>query len=197
LQLTLGVSLGGLAGLVWPSVAAADLVLLFKQGHALPGQRVEAFSGDRRGRPYSWPTVTGVWVYFVPMSHAKSPSRQTPTGPPRDPAWIPLGRLHQDHAGVGRVVFTIPGVRPGSYTLGYWCIPCAPPQGATFTQAYPGHSANDRPYTDILRVDQPKRTASTVGRTSDWRPVTTAVICGLVAVALAAVLIRRRLSIGR
>ena len=99
-----------------------------------------------------WPPVRGVHLYFVPMSHAKSPRHQTGTGPPDDPAWLPLGPLRHTHRGVVRLSFVVPNVAPGSYTIGFWCIPCAPPKGATFTGAYPGHAATGKALTTILRV---------------------------------------------
>lgn len=62
-------SLAGLAlvrwFLAWPAVASADLFLVFEQGQAVVGQRVEVISGDRQG-PVVWPAVRGVHLYFVP-----------------------------------------------------------------------------------------------------------------------------------
>lgn len=134
-----------------PSVARADLLLVFTRGQAAVGQRVEAVSGDRRG-PQSLPPVRSIRLYLVPMARAKSPKHQTSTGPPTDPTWLPLGRLRHPHPGVYKLSFVIPHVAPGSYTIGFWCVPCAPPRGATFTGAYPGHVATGRPFTKILRV---------------------------------------------
>jgi hypothetical protein len=135
----------------WPAVVRADLFLVFTRGQAAVGQRVEAVSGDRRG-PQSLPPVRGIRLYLVPMARAKSPKHQTSTGPPTDPTWLPFGRLRHPHPGVYKVSFVIPHVAPGSYTIGFWCVPCAPPRGATFTGAYPGHVATGRPFTKILRV---------------------------------------------
>lgn len=152
----------GLAPLVvalaLPAAARADLFLVFPLGHASVGQRVEVVSGDPRG-PQPLPPVHGVRLYLVPMAHAKSPRHQTSTGPPTDPTWLPLGRLRHSRPGVFEFSFVIPEVAPGSYTIGFWCIPCAPPEGATFTGAYPGHLATGRPYTTILRVAGSRRTS--------------------------------------
>ena len=152
--------------LICPGVARADLFLVFNQGHARVGQRVEAVSGDQRG-PQPLPPVHSIRLYFVPMAHAKSPSHQTSTGPPTDPTWVPLGRLRHPHAGVFRFSFIVPRVAPGDYTVGFWCIPCAPPKGAAFTGAYPGHISTGRPFTKILRVTPSNRTE----RPARGRPV--------------------------
>lgn len=130
--------------LMWPVAARADLLLVFTRGQAAVGQRVEVVSGDERG-PQPLPSVHGIRLYLVPMTHAKSPLHQTSTGPPRDPSWVPVGRLRHPHAGVFKFSFVIPNVAPGRYTIGFWCIPCAPPKGATFTTAYPGRVATGRP----------------------------------------------------
>jgi hypothetical protein len=178
--------------LAWPVIARADLLLVFNQGHAAVGQRVEAFSGDQRG-PQPLPPVHGIRLYFVPMTHAKSPRHQTSTGPPRDPTWLPLGRMRHPRRGVFKLSFVIPNVPPGRYTIGFWCIPCAPPKGATFTGAYPGRVAIGRPFTKVLRVTRSRRRSDPVvkrsGNTrggSSGRSVVIVVAVAILALALAA-----------
>ena len=171
--------------LLWPWVAQADLLLVFKQGRAAVGQRVEAFSGDRRG-PRTLPPVHGIRLYFVPMGRAKSPARQTSTGPPSDPTWLSLGRMHHPHTGVFKTSFIVPDVAPGSYTIGFWCIPCAPPRGATFTGAYPGHLATGRPFTTILRVTAAPEKVVDSSRHPDVTPVNVIVATVGLAVGLSA-----------
>ena len=145
--------LGGI--LVEAETARADLGLVFRDTRATPGERVEAFSGDSFGRPSRFSSVHGIRVYFVPMADAKSPAAQRSTGPPRNPNWIPLGRLHQSTTGVVRLSFVVPNVALGDYTIGFWCLPCAPPRGATFTGAYPGTHWRGRPFGKVLRVYAP------------------------------------------
>jgi hypothetical protein len=179
--------------LMWPVAARADLLLVFTRGHAAVGQRVEVVSGDQRG-PEPLPPVHGIHLYFVPMAHAKSPRHQTSTGPPTDPTWLPLGRLRHSRAGVFKLSFVIPNVAPGSYTIGFWCIPCAPPKGATFTGAYPGHVATGRPFTKILRVTRSRRPGDRVATRSGHfrdgssdRSVVSMVVVAGVAITLATV----------
>jgi hypothetical protein len=155
--------------LAWPVMACADLLLVFKQGHAAVGQRVEVFSGDQRG-PWSLPPVHGIRLYFVPMAHAKSPRHQPSTGRPTDPTWLPLGRMRHPRRGVFKLSFVIPNVPPGLYTIGFWCIPCAPPKGATFTGAYPGRVAIGRPFTKVLRVTRSRRRSDRVTTRSSHTP---------------------------
>ena len=77
-----------------------------------PDDRVGGVLGSSDGKPWRWPRLSGVWLYLVPMSHAKSPRHQRSGGRPRDPAWEPLGPLHQDRSGVARVSFTVPAGHP-------------------------------------------------------------------------------------
>ncbi len=151
------------AGLAAAPRARADLLLVFNRVSVQPGQAVVTFSGDSRGRPERWPWVHGVRLYLVPMGHARGARHQIPTGPPVDPAWIPLGRLRQDPSGVARIRFAVPDVAPGDYTIGFWCIPCAPPQGATFTQAYPGTHPTGRRFGKILIVEPNQATVPAGG----------------------------------
>jgi hypothetical protein len=115
-----------------PAVAQADLGLWFATPRAHWGQRVHAAS------PARYVPFSGVWVYFVPMVLARSSFVQRPTGPPHNRRILSLGPLRLAHRGIARLSFTVPQVRPGDYTLGFWCKPCAPPKGAFFTTAQPG-----------------------------------------------------------
>ena len=115
-----------------PARAHADLGLWFASPRAHWGQRVRASS------PVRYAPFSGVRVYLVPMALAQSSFVQRPTGPPRNPRITSLGHLRLDHPGIARLSFKIPPVRPGDYTLGFWCKPCAPPKGAFFTTAQPG-----------------------------------------------------------
>jgi hypothetical protein len=115
-----------------PAAAQADLGLWFATPRAHWGQRLHAVSLARYA-PFS-----GVWVYFVPMALARSSLVQRPTGPPHNRRILSLAPLRLAHRGIARLSFTVPHVRPGDYTLGFWCKPCAPPKGAFFTTAQPG-----------------------------------------------------------
>ena len=146
---------GGLS-VGFPSAAGADLYLVFDRPKAHPGDHVQALYADNTGRPYPVSPIHGVRVYFVPMTHAKAARHQRPTGLPSDPLWVPLGRLDHRTRGPIRIRFVIPNVRPGTYTIGFWCRQCAPPQGATFTSAYPGTAWTNTKYSKVLRVVRPR-----------------------------------------
>jgi hypothetical protein len=130
-----------------PAVARADLALWFASPRAKWGQRVRVSSPGRYA-PFS-----GVRVYLVPMALARSASHQRPTGPPRNPTIITLGTLRLDQPGVASLSFIVPRVRPGDYTIGFWCKPCAPPRGAFFTTAQPGRRWTPR-QRRIVRISR-------------------------------------------
>jgi hypothetical protein len=134
-------------GSVFPGTARADLALWFRSPRAHWGQRVYVSSPGRYA-PFS-----GVRVYLVPMALARSASRQRPTGPPHNRRIIPLGPLRLGHRAVARLRFIVPRVRPGDYTIGFWCKPCAPPAGAFFTTAHPGQRWTPR-QRRIVRVSR-------------------------------------------
>jgi hypothetical protein len=118
--------------------ALGDLYLRFRVPAAHPGQTVVAFFGDRNGRPSQVTSLAGIRAYLVPASDRISPRHQTGTGPPKSSAWLPLGPLRKTPDGSALMRFRLPAdLAPGLYTIGFWCIPCAPPKGATFTGAYP------------------------------------------------------------
>jgi hypothetical protein len=143
------------------SPASGDLALIFNEARAQPGQKVEAFYGiPKQGTPTPVPRLGQIWAYFVPMTAAKSPRNQRPTGRPTDPRWEPIGRLRRDPSGVPRITFTVPNVPAGDYTVGFWCKPCASPEGATFTGAYPGRLWTGKAFSMILRVYRPTANAS-------------------------------------
>lgn len=134
--------------------ARGDLYLRFRVPLAHPGQSVVAFFGDSRGRPSPVTSLAGIRAYLVPARDRISPRHQTGTGPPKSPAWIPLGPLRKTPDGSASMRFRLPAdLAPGVYTIGFWCIPCAPPRGATFTGAYPNQrwKAGER-YQKLLRV---------------------------------------------
>jgi hypothetical protein len=121
----------GVLALLFPAAAGADLALWFPSPRAHWGQRVHVSSPGRYA-PFS-----GVRAYLVPMALARSPRVQRPTGPPHNRRIVPLARIRLRHQAVLRLTFTVPRVRPGDYTMGFWCKPCAPPKGAFFTTARP------------------------------------------------------------
>lgn len=134
--------------LVIPSIAGADLGLLFPSPRALWGERVTVSSAGRYA-PFS-----GVRVYLVPMALARSSRVQRPTGPPRNPRIVTLGPLRLTHPAVARLTFVVPRVPPGDYTIGFWCKRCSPPAGAFFTTAQPGERWKQRRPARILRVSR-------------------------------------------
>jgi hypothetical protein len=87
------------------------------------------------------------------MALARSSRVQRPTGPPHNPRIIGLGPLSLKHPGVANLSFIVPHVRPGDYTLGFWCKPCAPPAGAFFTTAQPGQRWTPRQHR-IVRISR-------------------------------------------
>jgi hypothetical protein len=129
---TLILTLLAIAGLALVEDAQADLALWFASARAHWEQRVRVSSPGR------YAAFSGVRVYLVPTALARSARIQKPTGPPHDRRITPLGPVHLDHSAVLRIAFRIPRVRPGDYTIGFWCKPCAPPRGSFFTTARPG-----------------------------------------------------------
>jgi hypothetical protein len=66
-----------------------------------------------------------------------------------------LARHRLDHLAVVRLSFIVPRVRPGDYTIGFWCKPCAPPAGAFFTTAQPGQRWTPRQRRiEIVRISR-------------------------------------------
>src|SRR4051794_10790039 len=137
------------------ATAHADLYTVFDRATAMPGASVRIrTTGIVTGSP-------DVTVYLVPLRLARSGAHQTSTGPPRDPRWIRVGPLVRAGSKMGRearISFVLPARLPaGDYTTGFWCRPCAPPKGATFTSAQPGQrwSPNAR-LQKIIRVLAPK-----------------------------------------
>jgi hypothetical protein len=135
-----------------PASARADLSLVFNRASASAGERIEAFSGTSTGQGVRYAPFSGIAVYLVPIALALRQTRLRSTGLPRDRRIIPLGALRRDHAGVARISFRLPRVRPGDYTTAFLCRPCAPPLGAFFTSARPGERWSGRPFGRILRV---------------------------------------------
>src|SRR6266516_7901549 len=81
----------------------------------------------------------------------------------RDSRLTPLGPLHVDRRGRGRLTFSMPNVAPGDYTTFLQCVPCRP--GAPERALVPSG-----PFPSSLQVvDGPpvNRDCSTSGR---WRP---------------------------
>lgn len=144
-----------------PSDAFADLGLIFDRARAAPGERVEAFSGQKgTGRPEGYPPIEDVRVYFVPVELVTRQTNLRSTGPPTDPGWFPLGPVHQDGEGVIRMLFRVPRVPAGDYTTGFWCRPCAPPEGDFFTSARPQEQWRPHPFRRVIRIGAPARTAT-------------------------------------
>jgi hypothetical protein len=134
--------------LVLPSIASADLGLVFPSPRAHWGQRITVSSASRYA-PFS-----GVHVYLVPMVLARSSRVQRPTGPPHNSRIVLLGALRLTHPAVAKLTFIVPRVLLGDYTIGFWCRPCAPPAGAFFTTAQPGERWKQRRPARILRISR-------------------------------------------
>jgi hypothetical protein len=137
-----------------PPDARGDLYLRFRVPLAHPGQTVVAFFGDANGRAERVNSIGVIHAYLVPARDRISPLHQVGTGPPTSSAWLPLGRLRKAPDGTVVLRFQIPAdLPPGLYTIGFWCIPCAPPKGAAFTGAYPNQTWKPgRRYQKLLRV---------------------------------------------
>jgi hypothetical protein len=183
------------ASVVWLTGAGAargDLGLVFARPVAHPGAVIDAVTADRNGRPEVIPAIRGIRVYLVPMTAARSPRHQRPTGLPDDPRWIPLGPLVHRQAGVIHFRFTVPDVRPGDYTLGFWCRKCAPPRGTTFTGAYPGTEWKDSAFSKVVRVVSPAAPAAERrSRTGTPTPLVAAFAALVAAVMIATVALRK------
>jgi hypothetical protein len=188
-----GVVVAELLAGFFPAAVQADLYTVFDRDSAQPGQRVEVRT---QGIVTGTPRVT---VYLVPLRLAKSGAHQTSTGPPSDARWLRIGPLLPAGSQGGqeaRISFVLPAtLPPGDYTIGFWCRPCAPPKGATFTSARPGQRwSQDAHLQKIIRVlplapatqSEPSASASASSRL--W--LAALGIGGLVAVS--ALLIRRR-----
>lgn len=172
-------------------VARGDLVLRFRVPVAHPGQTLVAFLGDTNGRSeHISSKLTGIQTYLVPARDRISPLHQIGTGPPSSVAWMPLGPIRKSPDGSAFVRFRIPSsLTPGVYTIGFWCIPCAAPKGATFTGSYP--SEQWKPgvkYQKLLRVVALKPTGGTSWK--GWE--VTALAVGGIAAVLGALLFCRR-----
>ncbi len=188
-----------------PNAAFADLGLIFDRARAVPGERVEAYSGRTdTGRPSAYPPIEGVRLYFVPLELGKRQTNLRSAGPPPDPRWIPLGPLRQDAAGVIRMRFRVPRVPPGDYTTGFWCRPCAPPKGDFFTSALPQDRWRPKPDGRVIRIRargsaatqrSPGPAAGSVGADGQrTRRVVLGIVAGLLLVgaSVAAVSLSRR-----
>ena len=132
-----------LGALIAVAVAApgahGDLALCFRVPVAHPGQTVVAFLGDSRGHLERLKSLRPrIHTYLVPARDRISPSHQTRTGPPTSSAWISLGPLRKARDGSVKMRFRLPAdLAPGLYTIGFWCIPCAPPDGGHVYRGLP------------------------------------------------------------
>jgi hypothetical protein len=171
--------------------ALGDLYLRFRVPVAHRGQTVVAFFGDRNGRPSQVTSLAGIRAYLVPASDRISPRHQTGTGPPKSPAWVPLGPLRKTPDGSALIRFRLPAdLAPGLYTIGFWCIPCAPPRGATFTGAYPNQKWKPGERNQkLLRVVAVKPVGGATRR--GWETAALAVVAAVTA-GVGAFLYRKR-----
>jgi hypothetical protein len=86
--------------------------------------------------------------------------------------------------------FVLPHVRPGLYTTGFWCVPCAPPEGSTFTSEYPGFTNGaiaGHPYSKVLRVLRPNAGPGS----ATPRVAVAAAVVALIASAVTVAILRR------
>jgi hypothetical protein len=116
-------------GIFTAADARGDLGLRFRVAVVRQGQTVVAFYGDQNGRRERVTIPAGIHAYLVPARDRISPAHQMGTGPPSNPAWLPLGPLRKSQRSTTSLRFRIPpDLAPGLYTIGFWCIPCAPPK---------------------------------------------------------------------
>jgi hypothetical protein len=122
------------------SAAQASLFLSFSRTTARLGQRVVARSPNRwyekNGSLMPAGKFPGVTVYLVPMRLADGAGPPQPgSKPPNARNVVRLGPMLIDRHGYGYLSFTVPAVRAGLYTTGFWCKTCLP-GGDFFTSAH-------------------------------------------------------------
>lgn len=99
------------AALVIPVSAQAALSFAFDRGQARSGQRVHAYQADADGNPApAWERLDGVALY---LARVDNPSRR-----------VRLGAMQIDGNGVWSIDFRVPKVKPGLFTIAFYCVPC-------------------------------------------------------------------------
>jgi len=123
------------AALILPVSAQAALSFVFGRAQARPGQRVHAFQADPDGNPApAWEKLDGVTIYLARLSNIARRVR--------------LGPMGIDANGVWSIDFRVPKVRPGLYTIAFFCRPCG---NTYFSSALPGTPWTGKP-SGVLKV---------------------------------------------
>ncbi len=123
------------AALILPVSAQAALSFVFGRAQARPGQRVHAFQADPDGNPApAWEKLDGVTIYLARLSNIARRVR--------------LGPMGIDANGVWSIDFRVPKVRPGLYTIAFFCRPCG---NTYFSSVLPGTPWTGKP-SGVLKV---------------------------------------------
>ena len=94
-----------------PVAAQAALSFRFDRAQARTGELVHAFQSDAEGHPApAWQELDGVTLYLASVKNLSHRVR--------------LGEMGTDTSGVWSVDFRVPRVRPGLYTIAFFCAPC-------------------------------------------------------------------------
>lgn len=115
--------------LVVPVSAQAALSFAFDRAQARPGQLVHAFQADADGNPApAWDQLDGVTLYLASLNNTRHRVR--------------LGQMGIDEQGVWSIAFRVPKIRPGLYTIAFFCVPCG---NTSFASTLPGTRWTGRP----------------------------------------------------
>jgi hypothetical protein len=132
-----GLVAGVAAALVLPASAQAALSFAFERTQARPGQRVHAYQADADGNPApAWDDVPGVTLYLVRVNDVNGRR-------------VRLGPMRVDDVGVWSIIFRIPKMRPGLYTIAFFCRPCG---NTFFPSTLPGTPWSAKPGGRVLKV---------------------------------------------
>jgi hypothetical protein len=115
--------------LLVPLAAEAALSFAFDRAQARPGQHVHAYQADVDGNPApAWGQLDGVTLYLARVDNF---SRR-----------VRLGPMGIDEHGVWSIDFRVPKVKPGLFTIAFFCRPCG---NTFFPSTYLGSSWTGKP----------------------------------------------------
>jgi hypothetical protein len=112
-----------------PVSAEAALSFAFDRSQARPGQVVHAYQADVDGNPVpAWDRLDGVTLYLARVNNFSRHVR--------------LGPMGIDEHGVWSIDFRVPRVKPGLYTIAFFCQPCG---NTFFASTYFGSTWTGKP----------------------------------------------------